>query len=79
MIPTTFPQANKKLLAPKGMEDNCGTLPVYCDGKLCISCWNLTWKERLKLLWTGNLWVYIISGQTQPPIALDVENPWKKE
>lgn len=26
-----------------------------------ISCWQLSWKERLRILWTGKLWVSLLS------------------
>jgi len=26
-----------------------------------ISCWQLTWKERLRIFWTGKLWVSLLT------------------
>lgn len=72
MKPINFPQANKNLLKPEGWTDEqCGSLPVATDGMVCISCWQPTWKERLSILLFGKVWLYVWSGQTQPPVALD--------
>lgn len=32
-------------------------LPVYkAENGDVISCWQFTWQERLKVLWTGKMW-----------------------
>lgn len=42
-------------------QDEYETLPAYLnlksEGKETISCWKLTWWERLKVLFTGKIWV----------------------
>lgn len=66
-----FKEANKNLLKPSSMTDEeCGTLWVFTDEKRCISCWKMTWKERLKALFFGKVWLSVYSGQTQPPVWL---------
>ena len=66
-----FPEANKTLTKPDGMTDEeCGSLPVYTNGIECISCWRPTPRERLSILLFGKIWLRILSGQTQPPVAL---------
>ncbi len=39
-------------------------LPAFVDpgrnGNV-ITCWQLTWKERIKILWTGKLWLDVYS------------------
>ena len=73
MNPIEFKEQTKVLGKPKNMTDEeCGSLPVYCDGQQCISCWKLSWKERLQVLLYGKLWAFVISGYTQPPIAFSV-------
>lgn len=32
-------------------------LPAYTDAKETISCWRLSWAERLRVLFTGRLWL----------------------
>ena len=72
MKPIKFKQANKNLLKPESMTDEeCKSLWVYTDGEQCISCWKLTFKDRIKALVFGNVWISVLSGQTQPPIWLD--------
>lgn len=74
MTPTNFKEANKDLLKPQGMTDNeCGSLPVMTDGKQCLSCWQMTWKERFAALFFGKVWLCVLSGQTQPPVWMQCE------
>lgn len=51
-----------------------GTLPIFTDGQQCISCWKMTFKERLKALWNGKIWLGIHSGHSQPPVWLSADN-----
>ena len=72
MKPIQFPESNKTLLAPQGMtEEECGSLFVYNDGEQSVSCWEMTWKERLSALLFGKVWLYVWFGNTQPPVALE--------
>jgi hypothetical protein len=71
MEPINFPQATKTLGPPKGMtKEECGDLPVFTDGKQCISLWKMTWRERFAALFFGKIWLSVYSGQTQPPVWL---------
>jgi hypothetical protein len=71
MEPKNFPEANKTLIKPEGMTDEeCGSLPVFNDGQRSISLWRPSLKERLSILFYGNVWVWVVSGYTQPPISL---------
>lgn len=79
MIPIPFPEANKELLPPSGQEDRCGSLVVYTDGDVCLSCWKPSWKEWLKLVFCGNVWVYVRSGRTQPPISITANDPFQEK
>ena len=73
MEPINFKQANKNLLKPEGWTDEeCGSLPVHSDGKVCVSLWQMTWRERLSALFFGKVWLFVHSGQTQPPVGLTV-------
>lgn len=75
MQPINFPQAIKKLGPPIGMtKEECGDLPVFTDGNQCISLWKMNWRERVSALFFGKVWVYVWSGQTQPPISLLATN-----
>jgi hypothetical protein len=77
VTPTTFPEANRTLTKPEGWTDEqCGELPTFSDGESCISCWSLSWRERLVLLFTGRIWLWVWSGRTQPPVALSADPPF---
>jgi len=71
MKPVEFKEQTKVLQRPKGMiDEECGSLPVHCDGKSCVSCWKLSWTERIKAILYGKIWLYVWSGITQPPVSL---------
>lgn len=71
MEPVNFKQATKTLGPPKGMtSEECGNLPVFTDGTQCISLWKMTWRERLSALLFGKVWLFVVNGQTQPPVFL---------
>lgn len=67
-----FEQANRVLTKPANMTDEeCSSLHVYSDGHQCISCWGLTFKQRLSALFFGKIWLSVLSGNSQPPVWLD--------
>lgn len=70
MTPTHFPESNHLLGPPPDMEDRVERLPIWTDDKQCISCWRPTWRERFSILFFGRVWVQVLSGRTQPPIAV---------
>lgn len=46
MKPIDFPQSTKVLQKPEDMFDaDCKPLPVWSDGKQCVSCWRPTFKR----------------------------------
>jgi hypothetical protein len=72
MKPIKFKEANRNLLKPDSMTDEeCRSLWVYTNGHECLSCWKMSWKQRLSALFFGTVWVDIFSGGTQPPIWVD--------
>ncbi len=80
MKPISFKYANRTLLKPEGMTDEeCGPLPVYNDGQTSISCWKPSLKERLSILLFGRVWLWVVSGVTQPPVSLEgIRNIFKE-
>jgi hypothetical protein len=79
MRPIEFSEQTKILNKPKDMTDEeCSSLPVYTDGKHCISVWRATFMERLRFMFSGKIWLWVVSGQTQPPVSLDLQNPFRK-
>jgi hypothetical protein len=46
------------------------------DGQVVISRWRMTWKDRLRLLWTGNVYLWIWSfGRPILPVAIECDEP----
>lgn len=58
MTPIHFPAANQIFTGPEA-----GPLPAHVRGDLVTSCWQFSWRDRLKLLCTGRLW-----AQTNTPL-----------
>lgn len=76
MIAVNFDGSNKVLGAPAGMEDSVHALHVYNDGEVSISCWELTDNDKEILDKLGKIYLTVVAGFTQPPVALSVENPF---
>lgn len=56
-------------------------LPAHngCDGKV-TTCWRLTWRERLKLLVTGRLWLQQLAfGNPLQPQRASADRPILQE
>jgi hypothetical protein len=56
-------------------------LPVHKteNGRL-ISCWKLSWVERLKVLFTGRIWSHVLTfNQPLQPQLLEVDKPFSVE
>lgn len=84
MSPIDFPESNRTLLPPKPngdlKESSIGSLPVLTDGEQCISCWQLSAQDREAIARGELVWLHVISGETQPPVALYVsEHPRELE
>lgn len=75
MEPIDFPQANRTLGPPSGM-DNCGGLRVWTQGEFCVSSWMPTEEERARLAAGEPVWLFVWFGATQPPVALQVGTPF---
>ena len=58
-------------------------LPVYEDdlqGGRVFSCWGLTILERIKILFTGKLWINILNFKKPlQPIKPSVDSPFGKK
>lgn len=52
-------------------------LPAYTDATQTISCWQLTWRERWRVLVTGRVWLRQMNfGQPLQPQAPSIESPF---
>lgn len=80
MLPVPFTGSNKTLSKPKDMTDEeCAPLEIYTDGKQCVSVWKLSKEDLEKVNKTGVIYLSIISGSTQPPVSVEVDNPFIDE
>lgn len=70
-----FAEANSNLTAPKGMNEVM-ELPIWTDGKMCISKWRFTKPEIEEIVKTGHVWLFVVSGSTQPPVAVSGKYPF---
>lgn len=83
MKPIDFPEQTVTL-QPSGAtySDNVNgvePLPTWSDGEQCVSCWRMSWRERLNALLYGKVWIAILSGKTQPPIYAEASKTYFKE
>lgn len=79
MKPIDFKESTKVLARPATMNDEeCGSLPVWSDGKQCVSCWKPSLAERLRILLGGNIWLGVLYGRTQPPVFVTAESVFAK-
>ena len=79
MIPVKFKEANRILGKPESIDVECENLYVlitgmlnkglaFADGTQCVSCWKLSFIERLKILLFGTIWLSVMGNNTQPPV-----------
>lgn len=74
MKPINWHPKEQTLNPPPGSEDTIEPLPVlpltYEDGTHAIvSCWQLSFKDLLRVLFTRRMYVAVM-GQGQPPLML---------
>ena len=77
MKPIAFPQMNRTWA-----EDQPPYLPLpaYTDDRQTISCWQMTWRERWRVLLSGRLWLKQLNfGQALQPQKVSTESPWKEQ
>ena len=52
-------------------------LPAYSNDQETISLWALTWRERLRILFTGRLWLRQLNfGRSLQPQKPSLESPF---
>ncbi len=77
MIPIEFEGHNK--VYAKDQKEYL-PLPVYEDeiqGGRVFHCWQLSFKERIKILFTGKLWINVLNfGQKLQPIKPMIDSPF---
>lgn len=74
ILPVSFEQANVTL---KG-GDKADDLPAFNDGKTTVSCWRPTFWAVVKIMFTRKIWLGVLNGNTQPPVWLTADKPFKE-
>ena len=62
-------------MKPIGFEhSNRGgkVFPRWSDGQNCVSCWRMSWRERLSGLLFGRLWLHVVGSPKHPPVWVEV-------
>lgn len=77
MTPTDFPEKNVTLIGPPNLPQ-CRPLPVHRtpDGRV-ISKWSASEEDKRRFMETGEIWLHVHSGVTQPPVYVGTENPFQ--
>lgn len=74
LVPSRFPEQQTVLGKPVNWDNArdgvCGGLPVFRNGHTFISCWRGSLWARILFLWTGKLWLGVVS-EGQPPVWID--------
>lgn len=82
MRPVPFPESNGTLsggpAAVYGTADDVADLPVCREHSTVISCWKLSLRERLGLLFSGRVWLLVL-GNNHAPVKLATESPFDPE
>ena len=77
MKPIDFPESNKVWAEdqPEYMP-----LPAYTDDEVTVSCWRLSWKERIVALFRGRFWLRQLNfGQALQPQSVSVFSPFASQ
>lgn len=83
---------NKRLTAPKNVaKDIVQDLCIFNNGKVSVSCWQLTEAELINIIQNGGkIYLAVVFGPSQPPVyvgsedsvrelVIDYGQVWKKE
>jgi len=68
--PRKFRESNLVLLGwPEDEErERVEDLHTFKDDRQIVSCWKLSWRERLSALLFGRVWLGVLTMHTAPPI-----------
>ena len=76
MEPIKFEQVNKTLSSASYAKEysseveGIDPLPIYTNSEQCVSCWQMSWRERFSALFFGKVWLQVLSGESQPPVCI---------
>ena len=81
MKPVEFKEFNTKLgVTAEQAEKGVKSCPAFLAERapLCITCWQVTWRDLWRMLLTRRVWLTHMS-HSMPPAALSTEHPFKPE
>jgi len=74
MQPKFFKDSNTLLCPPIDWvainHGNCKNLTIRRENGVCISCWHVSFKERIQILFGTPVYLHIVSGETQPAVKI---------
>lgn len=70
LVPVDFTEANRV-----GHYGDLEAVPLWREGEALISCWRAGWRDRLRILLTGRIWLQAV-GAKHPVVALYTVYPW---
>lgn len=74
MKPVTFPDVTVTLAKD---QPPYVPLPAFMDEEQTITCWQVSWRERMQLLVTGRLWLAQLNfGRPLQPQLPSVKSPF---
>jgi len=71
--PVEFDGQNFVLQPPRGAE-NIRPLPIFRNGKCCVSCWELSDEEIAEIMKSRRVYLSVVLGDTQPPVFVGSED-----
>lgn len=75
MNPVQFPRANQNAGGRDEHGKEYGILPVYNDGRIVVSCWEMTEEEFAEFAKTRRIYIELHTGGHIPPQLATIENP----
>lgn len=67
----TTPYIDKSMIANAVYKDEDGNeIYAYSDGDISLSCWKLSFLEKIKIIFTGKLWVLVLGPQVPMKIVV---------
>lgn len=83
MKPVKFKEAQTLLSAPEGWEDSIkplwtATSRLSNGQKMMTSCWQPSWKDRIRVLMGWPVWHHTL-GDEHPPIEVTTDLPFERE
>jgi hypothetical protein len=75
MKPISFPEQTRTWTGGPGSEVK--DLPAFSDDRVTVTCWTLSWPERLVVLMRGRVWLSQLNfGKPLQPQKVSAKSPF---